>query len=171
MQRKTRAQKSDSQALGVKSCTSLGTEGTVTHRNAPSTTREGRRAKEEGEESSLSPAPVPAVHTPAPATPLPSGKPLGTKSQPEALIEAVTGESAPVARVLLDPWHLFLAQRKDVLPSNLLGPGAPSVSNYQCFLLRITLCPAAFPCTPALISRRRQQTASTRHLLLLLSIG
>lgn len=50
LQRKTRAQKSDSQALGVKSCTSLGTEGTVTHRNAPNTTREGRRAKEEGEE-------------------------------------------------------------------------------------------------------------------------
>lgn len=170
MQRKTRAQKSDSQALGVKSCTSLGTEGTVTHRNAPAPPEKEEEPRRK-EKSSLSPAPVPAVHMPAPATPFPSGKPLGTKSQPEALIEAVTGESAPVARVLLDPWHLFLAQRKDVLPSNLLGPGAPSVSNYQCFLLRITLCPAAFPCTPALISRGRQQPASTRHLLLLLSIG
>lgn len=167
MQRKTRAQKSDSQALGEKSCTSLGTERTVTQE----CTQHHQRREKSQVPLSLSLATVPAVHMPAPAMPLPSGKPLGTQSQPEALTTALTGESAPVARVLLDPWHPFPAQRKDVLPSNLLSPGAPSVSNYQCFLLRITLCPAAFPCTPALISRGRQQLASTQHLLLLLSIG
>lgn len=36
---------SDSRSLGVKSSTNLGTEGMVTHGNAPSTTREGRRAR------------------------------------------------------------------------------------------------------------------------------
>lgn len=102
---------------------------------------------------------------------LPSGKLLGTKSQPEALTKVLAGENAPMSRVLLDSWHSFPDQRKDVPPSNLLGPSAPSASNYQCLLLRITLCPAAFPCTPSLVSWGRQQLASTWHLLLFLSTG
>lgn len=67
----------------------------------------------------------------------------------------------PCQGCLLDSWHPFSAQRKDVLPSNLLGPGAPSASAYQCFLLKVTLRPAAFPCTPSLVSWGRQQLAST----------
>lgn len=74
---------------------------------------------------------------------------MSTKSQPGALTGAPAGDNAPVGRVLLDSWHPFSAQGKDVLPSDLLGPGAPSASTHQCFLPRLTSCPTAFPLSPA----------------------
>lgn len=97
----------------------------------------------------MSPAPVPAAHTPAPARPLPSKKPVGTKSRRGALTGALAGDNGPVGRVLPDSWHPFSARGKDALPSDLLGPGAPSASTCQCFLPRVTSCPAAFSLSTA----------------------
>lgn len=74
---------------------------------------------------------------------------MGTKSQREALTGALVGDDGPAGRVLLDSWHPFSAQGKDALLSDLLGPGAPAASACQCFLPRVTSCPAAFSLSPA----------------------
>lgn len=50
--------------------------------------------------------------------------------------------------VLPDPWHPFSAQGKDVLPSNLLGPGTPLCLHSAALLYQGSVKPCYLPPLP-----------------------